>query len=138
MEKKKKGEGVVATRAEKKDRTKNLIRETLAQKAYKHNELIEETARIYSERFHGEETDNINDVKGRIGSVLDIMKKEGELSYEGGVYALKVEKEPGVVEEKPKRTRKKAEAKKIFLKWQQDLFISSRFRFFLYTRKLNN
>lgn len=104
MEKKKKVEGATATRAEKKDRTKNLIRETLAQKEYKHNDLIEETAKIYSERFQGEETENINDVKGRIGSVLDIMKKEGELTYEGGVYALKTEK----VEEKPKKKTKKA------------------------------
>ena len=107
MEKKKKSEGATATRAEKKDRTKNLIRETLAQKEYKHNDLIEETAKIYSERFQGEETENINDVKGRIGSVLDIMKKEGDLTYEGGVYALKTEK----VEEKPKKKKNKAKEK---------------------------
>ncbi|MBQ8295177.1 MAG: restriction endonuclease [Clostridia bacterium] len=77
------------TRAEKKDATKNIIREVLAVKPYKHNELIDETARLYTERFGGEDTDNINDVKGRVGSVLDIMKKESDVAYEGGMYALK-------------------------------------------------
>ena len=80
---------VAITRAEKKDATKNIIREVLAVKPYKHNELIEETAKLYTERFGGEETENVNDVKGRVGSVLDIMKKESDVMYEGGMYALK-------------------------------------------------
>lgn len=78
----------VVTRAEKKDATKNLIRELLAVKPLKHNELIDEVAKSYVERF-GDATDNINDVKGRVGSVLDIMKKESDVMYEGGMYALK-------------------------------------------------
>ena len=105
MEKKK--EVATATRAEKKDRAKNLIRETLSKKEYKHNELIDETARLYAERFAGEETDNINDVRGRIGSILDVMKKEGEVLYDGGVYALKAETSA----EKPKKSTRKTTKK---------------------------
>lgn len=85
----KKEEKKVVTRAEKKDAAKNVIKELLATKPYKHNELIEETAKIYTERFSGEDTENINDVKGRVGSVIDIMKKDSEIAYEGGRYALK-------------------------------------------------
>ncbi len=104
-----------ATRAEKKERVKNLIKEVLKEKEYKHNDLIEQSATLYVERFESD-TDNINDVKGRIGSVLDIMKKESEVQFEGGVYALNVKKEEekllsdAPVSEKKQRktTRKKA------------------------------
>ena len=110
----------VVTRAEKKDATKNLIKECLAVKPLKHNELLEEVAKLYKERFGGEDTDNINDVKGRVGSVLDIMKKDGDVAYEGGMYALKarmvteapVQKEEKAVEETPKKSAKKT-AKKV-------------------------
>ena len=78
----------VVTRAEKKDATKKLIREVLAVNPLKHNELIDTVAKLYVERF-GDQTDNINDVKGRVGSVLDIMKKESDVMYDGGMYALK-------------------------------------------------
>lgn len=85
----KKQENKVVTRAEKTDATKNLIQELLAVNPQKHNELIEETAKIYIARFGGEDTENVNDVKGRVGSVLDIMKKGDEIVYDGGRYALK-------------------------------------------------
>ena len=125
-------ETVVVTRAEKKDATKNLIRELLAIKPHKHNELLDEVSKLYTERFSGEETDNVNDVKGRVGSVLDIMKKEGDVAYDGGMYALKARalptppevpaeekatkktrakkktEESAVTEEKPKKEPKKA------------------------------
>lgn len=78
----------VVTRAEKKDATKNIIKEVLAIKPLKHNDLLDEVAKLYSLRY-GTDTDNPNDVKGRVGSVLDIMKKESEVAYEGGMYALK-------------------------------------------------
>ena len=81
-----KQETPVVTRAEKKDAAKNVIREILAIKPLKHNELIDEAAKLYTERFGG---DNVNDVNGRIGSVLDIMKKESDVMYDGGMYALK-------------------------------------------------
>ena len=100
----------VVTRAEKKDATKNLIKECLAVKPHKHNEIIEAVAKLYVERFGGEDADNINDVKGRVGSVLDIMKKESEIMYDGGMYALKarVLSEPPV-KKTTKKTEKKAE-----------------------------
>ena len=78
----------VVTRAEKKDAARNLIKEVLSMQPLKHNDLLDETAKLYSQRY-GADTDNPNDVKGRIGSVLDIMKKESEVAIDGGVYALK-------------------------------------------------
>ncbi|MBR2374930.1 MAG: restriction endonuclease [Clostridia bacterium] len=118
----------VVTRAEKKDATKNLIREFLQKQQYKHNDLIDEVAKAYTERFSGEDTDNINDVKGRVGSVLDIMKKDGDVTFDGGVYAMKAEEKPKkttrrtkksvaeetpneTAEEKPKKTVKRAAKK---------------------------
>ena len=102
----------VVTRAAKKDATKTLIKECLAVKPMKHNELLDAAAKLSKERFGGEETENINDVKGRIGSVLDIMKKESEVGYDGGMYALKARilasASMQIVEEKPKKTKKKA------------------------------
>ena len=112
----------VVTRAAKKDATKTLIKECLAVKPMKHNELLDAAAKLYKERFGGEETENINDVKGRIGSVLDIMKKESDVAYEGGMYALKARvlpeppaKEPeqqAVTEEKTEVAPAKKPAKK--------------------------
>lgn len=101
----------VATRAEKKDAAKKLILEILQKGNKKASELIDEAAKLYAERLGGEDTENPNDVKGRIGSVLDVMKKDGEVSFDKGVYALKAEE---TVEEKPKKTTraktKKAES----------------------------
>ena len=87
---------------------KNLIKECLAVKPHKHNELLDAVATLYVERFGGEDADNINDVKGRIGSVLDIMKKEGDVTYDGGTYALKARVMPApTVEEKPAKKPKR-------------------------------
>ena len=57
MAKTKSKETVVVTRAEKKDATKNLIKEVLAVKPLKHNELLDEVAKLYTERFGSEETE---------------------------------------------------------------------------------
>ena len=89
MAKKKEEKKVEMTRAQKTEATKGIIKELLAVKPMKHNELIEETAKLYTERYKSEETENVNDVKGRAGSVLDIMKKESDVMYDGGMYALK-------------------------------------------------
>ena len=100
----------VVTRAEKRDATKNLIKEVLKNSHLKASEVIDGAAKLYTERFGGEETENPNDVKGRVGSVLDVMKKDGEVTFDGGRYALKAESLPEVKEEKKKKTtRKKAE-----------------------------
>ena len=108
---KKKEEKVAMTRAQKTEATKGLIKELLAVKPLRHNELIEETAKLYIQRFKGEDTENVNDVKGRAGSVLDIMQKESEVMYDGGMYALKARiltPAPAQnAEEKPKKTKKK-------------------------------
>ena len=138
----KKQKKVTVTRAEKKDGAKKLILEILKEGSRKSNEIIDEASKRYAQAFGGEDTENPNDVKGRIGSVLDVMKKEGEVLFEGGMYSLKtetpveetqekpkkstraktkkaekVEEKPGqktdeTAEEKPKKTRKSAKAKK--------------------------
>ncbi len=110
-------EGKPLTRAQKTDATKQIVRELLAQKPTKHNELIDEVAKLYVAR-HGEEGENPNDVKGRVGSVLDIMQKSSDVAYDGGTYALKARMpmaEPVKTKENPapkKRTRAKKVAEK--------------------------
>ncbi len=104
------------TRAQKTEGTKQIVKEVLAVKFMRHNELIDEVAKVYVTRHEGGDAENINDVRGRVGSVLDIMKKNGEVSYDGGMYALKAriapppaEKSVAEEEEKPapkKRGRK--------------------------------
>ena len=96
------------TRAEKKDATKEIIKGLLQKNAYKASELIDEAAKEYSAKFSGEETDNANDVRGRIGSVLDVMKKENEILFENGAYA----KLETAKEEKPKAKRTRAKKEK--------------------------
>ena len=114
MANKKNENTVLVTRAEKKDATKTLIKELLAVKGYKHNELIDAVSALYTERFGSEETDNINDVKGRVGSVLDIMKKESDVGYEDGVYMLKARTvlAPPVATEADKPAKKTARSRK--------------------------
>ncbi len=107
----KKQKKVTITRAEKKDGAKKFILEILKEGNKKSNELIDEASKRYAQAFGGEENENPNDVKGRIGSVLDVMKKEGEVLFEGGVYALKVETPVEEKQEKPKKTTR-AKAKK--------------------------
>ncbi len=106
----------VLTRAQKTDATKAIVTELLAMKPIRHNELIEEVAKTYVLRHEGADTENPNDVKGRVGSVLDIMKKNGDIAYDGGAYALKArlllveeEKEEEKPAPKKKRKTKKAE-----------------------------
>ena len=111
MEKKNHENKPAITRAEKKDNVKNLIREILTKENLKAGDLIDSAAKIYAERFGGEDTENPNDVKGRVGSVLDVMKKDGDVQFDGGVYALtapkQAEKAEEKAEEKPvKKTRR--------------------------------
>lgn len=89
---KKTAEKIAPTRAEKKDAAKKLILDLLKKTSYKASDLIDTAAKLYAEKFGGEDNENPNDVKGRIGSILDVMKKEGEVAFEGGVYASKEEK----------------------------------------------
>ncbi|MBQ9114136.1 MAG: restriction endonuclease [Clostridia bacterium] len=108
------------TRAQRTDAAKNVIKDLLAVKPHKHNELIESASKIFSTRYVGADNENANDVKGRIGSVLDAMQKSSEIMYDGGMYALKariaipaVEEKTTEKDEKPaKKTVKKAAADK--------------------------
>ena len=107
MEQKNKDNKPVITRAEKRDNVKNLIREILSKESLKAGDLIDSAAKLYAERFGGEDTENPNDVKGRVGSVLDVMKKDGDVQFDGGVYALNAPKQEEKAEEKPvKKTRR--------------------------------
>ncbi len=78
------------TRAEKKDNAKKIIRKVLEEQSYASGALIEAASAVYTETYGGEDVPN--DVKGRIGSVIDVMKKEGEIALVKGKYALKTEK----------------------------------------------
>ncbi len=100
------------TRAQKTEATKAIVKELLSIKPMRHNELIDEVAKEYALRHGGADTENINDVKGRVGSVLDIMKKVSEVANDGGTYALKarlpMENDLKAEEKKPvKKTAKK-------------------------------
>ena len=99
------------TRAQRTDAAKNVIKELLAVKPHKHNELIDSAAKLFSARYVGAENENANDVKGRIGSVLDAMQKSSEIMYDGGMYALKARILTPTVEEmsaeKPAKATKK-------------------------------
>ena len=108
---KKTQEKPVQTRAEKKDAAKNLIKELLQNGSLKASALIDSAAKEYTKRFQSEDTENPNDVKGRIGSVLDVMKKDGDVVFDGGVYALKANLPP-VEEEKTQEGNKKKTTKK--------------------------
>ena len=109
------------TRAEKTDAAKKLILKLLKKTSYTSTELIDAAAKEYAKAY--ENGDSSNDVKGRIGSVLDVMKKDGELLFEGGRYEMKpaekpkkrpakAKKEETEPQEKPVKTKKTAKAKK--------------------------
>lgn len=95
------------TRAQRTDAAKNVIKELLAVKPHKHNELIESAAKIFAARYVGADNENANDVKGRIGSVLDAMQKNSDIMYDGGMYALKARIMMPIVEETPAKKAEK-------------------------------
>lgn len=98
MENKEKEQKTV-TRAEKREKAKKLIKDALKKSAQKPSELIDGVSKSYQKLFP-EESENINDIKGRIGSLIDVMKKDEEIILEDGVYTVKKAK---------KRTAKKVE-----------------------------
>ncbi len=89
-----------ATRAEKNETIKSLIKELLSSRPYKWSELLDESGRLYEQRIEEKDGHVANDVRGRVGSVFDVMKKDGEVVFEGGMYALKQTLEQKT-EEKP-------------------------------------
>ncbi len=112
VKKQEKTEKKPLTRAQKTEATKSIIKELLAIKPMRHNELLDEVARLYATRHEGEDTENMNDVKGRVGSVVDIMKKESEIMYDGSEYALKARSIAPVAEEPAPTPKKRGRAKK--------------------------
>ncbi len=104
------------TRAQKTAATKNIIKELLAVKIMRHNELIDEAAKEYIARYGAEEGENANDVRGRVGSALDVMKKESQVMADEGNYALKARiampRRGKVKTEEPKEEPAKEETKK--------------------------
>ena len=98
MENKEKEQKTV-TRAEKREKAKKLIKDALKKSAQKPSELIDGVSKSYQKLFP-EESENINDIKGRIGSLIDVMKKDEEIILDDGVYTVKKAK---------KRTAKKVE-----------------------------
>ena len=93
------------TRAEKKDAVKAYVRELLKADGVKWAELLELAAKWYQTEYPAKENEKISDVKGRIGSVIDLMKKEGEVAVENGVARLvslaETKPEPAETEMKP-------------------------------------
>ena len=86
--KQKKGqEKPVVTRAEKANRMKNVIRELLSARDYKWNELLDSSAKAYMDKFPGE-TDDMNDLKGKMGSVFSLLEAAKETRFESGMCSL--------------------------------------------------
>ena len=88
------------TKAEKRAFVKKLVGETLETEC-KWSELVDRVAQGYQEAYPIPENANLNDVKGRVGSVLHLMQEEGEIVVEGNLVkraekAQKTEKEPTV------------------------------------------
>ena len=105
-----------ATRAEKNETIKSLIKELLSSRPYKWSDLLAESGRLYEQRIEEKDGHVANDVRGRVGSVFDVMKKDGEVVFEGGMYALKKaltkkteEDSLSKTEEKPTETKGKPE-----------------------------
>ena len=105
---------VVLTRAQKKEIVKKLTKEVLETEC-KWADLVDRVALRYQEEYPTPENANLNDVKGRVGSVLYVMQEEGKILVEGNLVKLsenkpKAEKESAVsVSNEEKPTEKQAE-----------------------------
>ena len=75
------------TRAEKKDAIKKIVREVL-QTERKWSELIDLAAQAYQAAYPIPENGNVNDVRGRVGSVLHLMQEEKEIVVDGNFVRL--------------------------------------------------
>ncbi len=97
---KKAEKAVVLTKAQKKEIVKKLTKEALKTES-KWADLVDRVALRYQEEYPTPENANLNDVKGRVGSVLHVMQEAGEILVEGNLVKLpekapKVEKESTV------------------------------------------
>ena len=98
------------TRAEKIKRLKEVVRELLLTRDYKWNELLETATKLYAER-HADEQNELNDLKGRIGSAFDLLEKEGAVKFDkpSGMCSWVGERPAEKSAEPKKRGKKKAE-----------------------------
>lgn len=101
------------TRAERIEAVKTLVRETLKAEC-KWNELLDKVVSLYKEKYPAEKSEKINDLNGRIGSIIGQMKKDGEVFVEGGVAKLlsKEEKEEKPLEKTEEPKEEKPQEKK--------------------------
>ncbi len=97
------------TRSEKTEGAKRIIKELLALKPMKYNELLEEATSRYIKEYEGGDESKRTGAKGRIGSDIQRMQESSEVMEDGGMYALKA-RLPSPP--KKKTTVKKTEEKK--------------------------
>mgnify|MGYP007083699808 CR=1 FL=1 len=110
-------EKVPVTKKEKALRMKVILKELLEKRSYKWNELLDAAVKAHTERYP-EESGDVNDLKGRIGSVLSLMEDNKEISVKDNVYSLpmKAKKISDRAEEKQtkeKKTRGRKSAEKV-------------------------
>lgn len=84
---KKAEKAVVLTRAQKKEIVIKLTKEILKAEC-KWADLVDRVALRYQEEYPTAENANLNDVKGRVGSVLYVMQEAGEIVIEGNLVKL--------------------------------------------------
>ena len=101
------------TRKEKALRMKVILRELLERHSYKWNELLDAAVKAHTERYP-EESGDVNDLKGRIGSVLSLMEDNKEISVRDNVCSLPSEARKASVqaEEKKQAKEKKTRGRK--------------------------
>ncbi|MBQ8428445.1 MAG: restriction endonuclease [Clostridia bacterium] len=76
------------TRQEKKDAVKAIVKELLGKEKLRRTKLIDEASKLYVERYPSDETANVNDVKGRVGSVITLMEHAKEIFADGNELTL--------------------------------------------------
>lgn len=106
-----KNEKPAVTRAEKAVRMKVILRELLTERNYRWNEILDASAKIYTEKYPGE-TEDMNDLKGKLGSVLSLMEDAGEMHFGAGVCSLVKAPEAQPAEEKKQEKKKGEQAEK--------------------------
>ena len=105
------------TKKEKALRMKVILKELLEKRSYKWNELLDAAVKAHTERYP-EESGDVNDLKGRIGSVLSLMEDNKEISVKDNVYSLpmkakKISDRADEKQTKEKKTRGRKSAEKV-------------------------
>ena len=95
------------TRAEKKDAVMALVKECLKEIPFRRTQLLDEVTKAYAQRFPSPETENVNDVKGRVGSVITLMEQSGEIVYQDGLFFLGEAKKSAIKDGESQKSAKK-------------------------------